>query len=75
MEEEVFGGVLRVEWLGREEEVIEVGKDRIYGLGGGVWWSDMRKGERVGRELRLGRVWMNDLDRYLVEGGWGGYKE
>ena len=45
--EEIFGPVLAVQLFETEEEALRLANDTIYGLAGGVFTGDRRKGLRV----------------------------
>jgi betaine-aldehyde dehydrogenase len=74
IQEEVFGPVLTVEAFDTEREAIDRANDTIYGLAGGVWTTDLARGERVASGLRAGTVWINDFHPYFPQAPWGGYK-
>ncbi len=73
--EEVFGPVITVERFGTEDEVVARANDTEYGLSAGLWTRDTDRGERVGRALRFGTVWINDFNVYFAQAPWGGYKQ
>ena len=73
VQEEVFGPVATVERFRTEAEAIELGNDTRYGLSGGVWTSDVARGERVAAALRHGTVWINDFGPYIPGAEWGGF--
>ncbi len=72
--EEVPGPVLAVFVVDSEEEAIAMANDCGLGLGASVWTADRYKGARIGRELRVGMVWMNDhlVSRSAPQLPWGG---
>jgi aldehyde dehydrogenase (NAD+) len=57
--EEIFGPVLSVLTFDTEEEAVELANSTEYGLGAGVWTTDVRRAHRVAHELRAGNVWVN----------------
>lgn len=72
--EETFGPTIAVFKFKTEEEAIQMANDSPYGLGGSVWTSDMKRGERVARALVVGNVCINDhmineANPYLPFGG------
>jgi aldehyde dehydrogenase (NAD+) len=59
--EEIFGPVLSVMPFTDEDEAIRVANDSPYGLGGGVYTTDIKKAFRVARALRAGTVGINEF--------------
>jgi gamma-glutamyl-gamma-aminobutyraldehyde dehydrogenase len=57
--EEIFGPVLAVTVFDTEDEVVRMANDSPYGLGAGLWTSDLSRAHRVSRKLRSGLVWVN----------------
>ncbi|MGD9734283.1 MAG: aldehyde dehydrogenase [Solirubrobacterales bacterium] len=57
--EEIFGPVLAVRSFEDEDEAVELANDSEFGLGGGVWTNDIRRGHRVAHRLHAGTVWVN----------------
>lgn len=73
-QEEVFGPVLAVIEFESEEEAIEIANDTDFGLTGGVWTEDMRRGHRVAHQMRTGRVWINNYRNSSFASPQGGIK-
>ncbi len=73
-QEEIFGPVVVVIPFSDEEEAILLANDSKYGLAGGVWTKDIKKGLRAARRLKLGTVWVNNYNLLRVEAPFGGYK-
>ncbi|MHB8669466.1 MAG: aldehyde dehydrogenase family protein [Acidimicrobiales bacterium] len=71
--EEIFGPVLSVIPFSDEDEAIRIANDSPYGLGAGVYTSDVKRAFRVARAIRAGTVGVND---YAVSPNtpFGGYK-
>lgn len=72
--EEIFGPILTVHTFETEEEALRIANQVDYGLAASVWTSDIRRGQRVARELEAGSVWINC---YLYQDGrmpFGGFK-
>jgi betaine-aldehyde dehydrogenase len=72
--DETFGPIVTAERFDTEDQAVELGNDTEYGLAGAVWTNDTDRGERVGRRLRHGTVWINDFGPYLPAAEWGGFK-
>ncbi|SFD89620.1 betaine-aldehyde dehydrogenase [Lentibacillus persicus] len=75
VQEEGFGPVVTVEKFTTEEEAIRLANDSIYGLSGGVFTNDIAKAERCVAKMRMGTVWINDVNLYFPQAPWGGYKQ
>lgn len=58
-QEEIFGPVLSVLRFSTEDEAVRVANSTRFGLGAGVWTSDVRRAHRVAHRLRAGNVWVN----------------
>jgi len=72
--EETFGPTIAVIKFRTEEEAIRMANDSPYGLGGSVWTSDLKRGDRVARALHVGNVcinnhMINEANPYLPFGG------
>ncbi len=59
--EETFGPVMAVARVKNEEEAIEVANQSRFGLGGCVWTKDIKRGERVARQINTGCMFVNGL--------------
>ncbi|WP_010529728.1 betaine-aldehyde dehydrogenase [Lentibacillus jeotgali] len=75
VQDEGFGPVITVEKFTTEEEAVRLANDSIYGLSGGVFTNDIAKAERCVAKLRMGTVWINDVNLYFPHAPWGGYKQ
>lgn len=49
--------------------------DSPYGLGGGVFTSNIGRALRVANGIRTGRVWVNTYATFPASAPFGGYKE
>lgn len=56
---EVFGPVLSVIATDSVDEAVAVANGTPFGLGAGLWTSDLSAAHRVSRRLRAGTVWVN----------------
>jgi aldehyde dehydrogenase (NAD+) len=71
--EEIFGPVLCVIAYHDEEEAVMIANDSYYGLCGYVFGADLARARRVARQIRSGRVNINNmLDD--PQAPWGGFK-
>lgn len=71
--EEIFGPVISAMPFDDMDEVIRRANDTPYGLGGGVWTSNIATAHRVAGEIRAGTVWINcylPLDPAVPFGGY-----
>jgi aldehyde dehydrogenase (NAD+) len=59
--EEIFGPVLTLITYGDEAEAIAIANDTVYGLHAYVASGDVEHGRQVARQLRAGRVMVNDI--------------
>ncbi|GAB4074771.1 betaine-aldehyde dehydrogenase [Barrientosiimonas marina] len=75
VQNEGFGPVITVEKFSTEEESVRLANDSIYGLAGGVFTNDIAKAERCVAKMRMGTVWINDVNLYFPQAPWGGYKQ
>ncbi len=57
--EEVFGPVAVVERWHDEEDAVSRANSTEYGLGAGVWTTDLARAHRIARRLDAGVVWVN----------------
>ena len=77
MREEIFGPVVPVVVAADEAEALRLANDSEFGLGASVWTRSRQKGERIGRRLESGMVWINDhaYTHAAVQCAWGGVKD
>lgn len=75
VKEEIFGPVVTVTPFDDLDDVVRSANDTTYGLGAGVWTSDVSKAHNVAAQIKAGTVWINTyhvLDPALP---FGGYKQ
>ncbi len=73
-QEEIFGPVAVVIKFKKEEEVVRMANDSVYGLGGAVWTRDINRALRVSRAVQTGRMWVNTYNSIPAGAPFGGYK-
>jgi aldehyde dehydrogenase (NAD+) len=71
-QEEVFGPFVSVTRFKTDEEVIAVANSTEYGLGGGLWTTNLPRAHRVARAIRSGMVWINAYKRVNPASPFGG---
>jgi aldehyde dehydrogenase (NAD+)/betaine-aldehyde dehydrogenase len=71
-QEEVFGPFVSVTRFKDEEEVIRLANSTDYGLGGGLWTQNLKRGHRVAGAIRSGMVWVNTYKRVNPASPFGG---
>jgi aldehyde dehydrogenase (NAD+) len=71
-QEEVFGPFMVVHTFKTDEEALKIANGTAYGLGGGLWTTDLSRAHKVARELRAGMVWVNSYKRVNPGSPFGG---
>ena len=74
-QEEVFGPVLSIIRFKDEEEAIKIANDSKFGLGAGVWTSDIGRAFRMSEKIQSGTVWVNTYRAVSYLAPFGGFKE
>ena len=72
--EEIFGPVISAIPFDDIDDVVRRSNTTVFGLGSGVWTTDMRKAHRLAKELRAGSVWINCYNAMDPAVPFGGYK-
>jgi acyl-CoA reductase-like NAD-dependent aldehyde dehydrogenase len=73
--EEIFGPVVVVLPFADPADAVAQGNDTAYGLGAGVWTTDLRKAHLVAHALKAGSVWVNCYNVYDPASPFGGYRQ
>lgn len=71
-QEEVFGPFVTVLTFKDDAEALEIANSTEYGLGSGLWTSNLQRAHRFARELRAGMVWINSYKRVNPGSPFGG---
>ncbi|MFC5500573.1 aldehyde dehydrogenase family protein [Caenimonas terrae] len=71
-QEEVFGPFVTVLTFRDDEEALKIANGTDYGLGSGLWTSNLQRAHRFARELRAGMVWINSYKRVNPGSPFGG---
>ncbi len=74
-QEEVFGPVLSVIKFKDEAEALAIANDVRFGLGSGVWTSDIGRAMRMSERIQAGTVWVNTYRAVSYLSPFGGYKD
>ena len=73
-QEEVFGPFVSVTTFKDEGEVVRVANGTPYGLGGGLWTSNLPRAHRIARHMLAGMVWINCYKRVSPGSPFGGVR-
>lgn len=73
-QEEIFGPVGVVIKFKNQNELIKMVNDSEYGLGGGIFTSNITKALNTARAMETGRVWINCYNQIPAGAPFGGYK-
>jgi len=71
-QEEVFGPFVTVLTFRTDEEALQIANGTEYGLGAGLWTSDLTRAHRVAKRLHAGMVWINCYKRVHPASPFGG---
>jgi acyl-CoA reductase-like NAD-dependent aldehyde dehydrogenase len=74
-QEEVFGPVLAVIPFEDEDDAVRIANDSRFGLGAGVWTSDMGRAFRMSERIQSGTVWVNTYRAVSFMAPFGGVKD
>jgi len=73
--EEIFGPVLAVDTFSCWQEAVEKANNSRFGLGAGIWTSNLSKAHKMSRELQVGMVWINNWGGGNATTPFGGVKQ
>jgi aldehyde dehydrogenase (NAD+) len=73
-QEEIFGPVIAAVPFRELQEVASLANATPYGLGSGIWTSDVRKAHVLAGMIRAGSVWVNCYQAMDPAVPFGGYK-
>lgn len=74
-QEEVFGPVLSIIRFKDEDDAVEIANDSRFGLGAGIWTSDIGRVFRMSERIQAGMVWVNSYRAVSYLSPFGGYKD
>ena len=58
-QQEVFGPVVTVCTFSDDDEALAIANGVPYGLGSGLWTSNLARAHRMARDIHAGMVWIN----------------
>lgn len=73
--EEIFGPVLSVMDFATPDEAVQIANNSIYGLGAGLWTSNIDTALTMSKRIKAGTVWVNNYDESDITVPFGGYKQ
>jgi acyl-CoA reductase-like NAD-dependent aldehyde dehydrogenase len=71
-QEEVFGPFVTVLTFRDDDEALAIANGMEYGLGGGLWTSNLARAHKLAREMKSGMVWINSYKRVNPGSPFGG---
>ena len=71
-QEEVFGPFVTVTTFRDDDEVLAIANGTDYGLGGGLWTTNLQRAHRITGAMRSGMVWINCYKRVNPGSPFGG---
>ena len=71
-QEEVFGPFVSVMTFKDDDEALSIANSTEYGLGGGLWTSNLARAHKLAREMKSGMVWVNCYKRVNPGSPFGG---
>ncbi len=71
-QEEVFGPFVTVLTFKDDDEALTIANGTDYGLGSGLWTTNLARAHRFARELHAGMVWINSYKRVNPGSPFGG---
>ena len=71
-QEEVFGPFVTVTTFRDDDEVLAIANGTDYGLGGGLWTTNLQRAHRIAGAMRSGMVWINCYKRVNPGSPFGG---
>jgi acyl-CoA reductase-like NAD-dependent aldehyde dehydrogenase len=73
--EECFGPVMPIVIVDDAAAAVAEANRSNYGLGASVWTTDLLAAETLAKQLRVGMVWINDVNVAFAEAPWGGTRD
>lgn len=73
--EEIFGPVLALMPFKTEDDAVRIANDTEYGLGAGLWTTNINRAHRIAAQLQVGQVFINEYPSGGIETPFGGFKQ
>lgn len=73
--EEIFGPVLAIERFSDINDLVQKANDTDYGLGSGIWTTDLSNAHKVAKAIRAGTVFINCYNVFDAAMPFGGYRQ
>ena len=73
--EEIFGPVVTVSRWKDQEDLVKMANASEYGLGAGIWTSNVTVAHQLAERLEAGSVWINCYNLVDPSAAFGGYKQ
>ena len=74
-QEEIFGPVTVVQKITDLDDAIAMANDTKYGLGAGIWTSNLNAALSASKKIKSGSFWINGYGADRLEMPWGGCKQ
>jgi acyl-CoA reductase-like NAD-dependent aldehyde dehydrogenase len=71
-QEEVFGPFVTVLTFKDDDEAMQIANGTDYGLGSGLWTTNLQRAHKMARDLHAGMVWINSYKRVNPGSPFGG---
>ena len=71
-QEEVFGPFVTVTRFREDADVVRMANSTDYGLGAGLWTTNLQRAHRIAGAIRSGMVWINSYKRVSPGSPFGG---
>lgn len=73
--EEIFGPVLSIERFTDLNDLVQKANDTEYGLGSGIWTTDLSNAHKIAKAIRAGTVFINCYNVFDAAMPFGGYRQ
>ncbi|NJR60723.1 MAG: aldehyde dehydrogenase family protein [Cyanobacteria bacterium CRU_2_1] len=75
VQEEIFGPVLAIQRFSDLNDLVQKANDSNYGLGSGIWTTDLSAAHKLAKAIRAGTVFVNCYNVFDAAMPFGGYKQ
>ncbi len=72
-QQEVFGPVLAVMRFSDQQQAVDIANSTRFGLGAGVWTTDVGRAHQMAKQIKSGTVWVNTYRMTSQTSPFGGY--